>query len=77
MTTLYVGCHEKNREAILDVRAFLCCYYLHARRSSGQYYICPYEKNYHFVENIKENLKEKKILQGTCFGGRLFSKKNE
>lgn len=44
MTVLYIQCQEKNRPNLLNVGAFLRCYYLQTSKSSGQYYLCPLVK---------------------------------
>lgn len=62
LTAFYVGCHERNKEKFINVRAFLRCYYLQAKRLSDQYYLCPYDKNYHFVENVWDNFEDKDLI---------------
>lgn len=62
MTALYVGCYEKNREAILDLETFFHCYYLQAGWLLGQYYLCPCKKSYCFIENVNNNLKDRNVI---------------
>lgn len=42
--------------------AFLRCYYFQVAQSSGQYYFCPNENDFCFVEHIKENFKNRDVF---------------
>lgn len=62
MATSYISWIKGHRKAILDVGSFLRCYYLKATTLAGRYYLFSCGSKYHFIDNLKENLKDKNLF---------------
>lgn len=68
MTAFYIGCHAKGKKEYLDASAYLHCYYIQAGRTSGQFYLSPFN-GFRLVDNVKENAKDRNLFFKVTYVG--------